>query len=254
MKMNPSDITKLVDAWREAGMTAEPIGSIAADADELLKRLSREYRSLLEDRAAARTRIIEQLANGEIDMQSAVLAEHATASAGPEQRERIGLLHRAAVGVVCAQAHAKLAALGDRLITDHLAPAYAELVETVAKNAATVEGIETDAAAVKAGPKVREAWGRIADAETRMQALRTVSRVLRSDRIVTPTPDRLDAVFLSEAHPERRPPQLGHHHPVRRLIAIVGAGVEPGIYTAGQAAEYMAAHEASFRRGGGEAA
>lgn len=244
---------KLLTAWHEAGMPDEPIGSVARDATAAIKRITAGHRALMANRDATRREIIERLVSGEIDFRTAVVEEYALATVGIEGRERLLSLYRAGADLARTQAHKKLAALGDRLITEHLAPAHAELVETVAKNAAAVEGIEDDATAIKAGGKVRDAWGRISDAEAKRKALTAVSSILRQERIVTPVPDDIDTVFLQYRYPDRRPPVViggRRQHPVRVLVALVESGAEPGIYTTAQAREYALAHEAALRAQG----
>ena len=231
--LSPNTISTLLTAWESAGLDSKRIGPIIRRAEERVRSLSAQRRAW--DMPANRAGIIEALAMGEIDLIAAVLAEHAAAGAGPTQKERGHRLYRDAVNRVCNTAQAELAAIGDALILEHLAPAHDDVIATVTEVAPLVTDIADDAAGAAADPKRRAAWGKLTDAVVEREQLLAAMGALMRSKAIPALPESIASEYRTMRHPELKPRGLSRLHRVHRLIALVDAGTEPGIYTATQA-------------------
>lgn len=237
MAFTPNQLTAVADSWAAAGLPADPVGAIASTAAGRLHDLADEYRQL---RADDNERdIVRRLASGEITLAGAVTEHHASAS-GHHQAHRAAQLRRAAIETVCNTAHRQLCALGDKLITGHLAPAHAEIIALVAKHAPEVEGIGTDIDVVRAGGKARSAWGLLADAVEQRSQVTKALRALTAAGVLPPLADSIDPAHRTYGRPDLKPRGLARSHPIRHLVTLVAAGMEPGVYTADEAAERAA--------------
>lgn len=151
----------------------------------------------------------------------------------------------AAGRVLAADLTTTMRKTGDALITKHLAPAYAALVDEARQLAPHVDGITTEPDAMRAAPAVRDAWARLIFLATRRRLLCALARRLRREAILTAS--RAGAL---EAEYEYRRPELAasDRHDVPSLVALVTSDADPALLTAAEVDELEAARTEPIRQ------
>lgn len=143
-----------------------------------------------------------------------------------------------------AELAAVMAKVGDRLVVEHLAPAFAEGVVEAEKLAPLIARIETDRDAVRASDDEREAWARLTFLAARSAALYRLAARLRNEHVVA-------VVEAFELEYENRAPDLlpngPQPTPVHSFVADVTSGAQPAILTAAEVEDLEAAREVPLR-------
>ena len=242
-QIGPNDLRTILEQWEAARLDPAPITATIDTAHQNLKRLSEQFRALKDNAETARSTIVGRLAAGELTLIEALLERHAL-GIGTEQRQMVIDLDRAAQARVRRTATAEFQTLGDQLITDHLGPAAATIYADVAKLAPVVDGINNNDEAFAAGPKVREAWGRLHDADQRLSAIQKIRRTLGGKQILPRLDARIDGSYLRFVRPDLAPPAKVRGQlvdPVRHLVNQTVSEAGPGIYTVAEAVEHFKA-------------
>lgn len=254
-------LRELAAGLTDAGLDDGPIAAIVAAALADLDRVVAE-RAAYEDRGE-RHSLIRSVADGTLTVTDAAVRFAAVASG--EVRKFTAELAEGAALHIRTRAGQELAAIGDGLITEHLAPVHDDAVATYNRLLPAVVGIWTDDEAMAARDDARAAWAELCDTETRRAASVDLVRRLSLCQVrATTLPDTIDDRYRFYRHPDRVPGgnddigdaivstrypgsstgtyrPLNEAHPVRRFAAVLAADAGPGIYTARLATEHATA-------------
>lgn len=235
--MSAPMLKSLCNTWRDLGLATsvlEPLETFV-DREAAMKA---EFEAVMADDDDYYAKV----AAGDLSLAEALAAERRSART-EEGRARVRSVYSSARDALLRQVSRTLRELGDSLVSEHLGPAHAAIIDEASGLLDAVEGVEEDGDAIKASPKTREAWARLTVlAEKRaaiVQALRDLSRVLpplvKDDGRGRP-PTRLFR------QPELLPPSRAlKGHPARVLAKLIQSGAQPGIYTAAEVAEHRVA-------------
>lgn len=228
------DLRKLAAAWASAGLD-ETIGELIARAFERARDIADEYTAATDGAALTRAEIIANLAAGKMSVAEALETERRqTARAEDTNRAReLRTLGRSAVFRGVSRTLHDL-----EPIRTHLAPAHQEIIDAATPLVPLIDGIDDDATAIAATPKVRDAWARLTALSSRRALLLDVRRLLGRNRIVDRHDDNVPAEFIVYARPDRLPPRrdLKALPGARYIAALIASGSQPGMYTADEAA------------------
>lgn len=235
MSISTTTIQKFRDQWLAAGLDPA-IAAVATEAIDRSAALGAERQSTEADARQQRNDIVTALASGEISLTDAVQRDLSLSAAGAAKTSADGL-KRAAQQQAANLAADKLKAIGDRLITEHLDPAYQTGIVNIVKLADKLDGVTSDADAARAPKPQREAWSTLLQAMGQLHHLERIARDLRANGIV-PDSRRAHPEDFRFRHPERLPAQLPRRATTNKrpahelLIEAVNAGAEPAILTA----------------------
>jgi hypothetical protein len=230
--------------WTAAGL-AGSLPVISADLAETISRINRERVAFTEaaDRAVASRR-------------------HAIETgAGKPSAPPTGDLADFGIATMDAlrSATRELREIGDRLITEDLAPAWLAIREEAASLIPLTKGLTGDADALRptTSTAAREAWVRLSDLDAQREALEALLRTIISDGVVPTVPrEHVDGwPWRRYARPDRVPPWPtgvrvvvnASHRPdaavVLRSIVVDEHDQQPGFYTSTEIVKNRAAAE-----------
>lgn len=227
------------DAWDTAGM--DPAVTAHVRTIEARMATANQERSTALERSKASQRELRiAVARGEITYDKAAreLAQLTAVEALAEasSQRRIGQ-------TLAADLTVTLRAIGDDLIVEHLAPAYALVVSEAAVLAPDVAEIAEDAQAMRAAPAARDAWSRLITLEARHRDLQRLAQRLRHAHVTTVSPGAFDVEYQYR-HPDRITKPTGG---VLGFIAAIADNAEPYIGTARDVDALEAARPESLR-------
>lgn len=223
-----------------AALGLAPIEGVTALADRA-EAIGSYNRSAPAAAQAAADQYAEDLADGAItpDDAAAGLAGHQAHVAADAQ---VGAVLRHAVARCHQKAVELIRPVGESVVVDQLRPLVAAALTKAAKVAPQLEGIADADQAAAAGPKIAGAWAELVDAHRTWLNACALADHLRTSGVLpaTATMGRRD-YFVRSEHQWARPDLVAEtaHRDPRCLIDLAEAG--PGIYTAAEAQEHVAA-------------
>lgn len=226
------------DQWLSAGLDASPMDPVH-DTRERVEALHAERSAALANVEAVRRQARSDVATGKRsfgDVAKALAEASAVEQLAGEVPRMVKALE--------AQLAASMAKTGDRLVVEHLAPAFADGVVEAEELAPRIARIETDRDAVRASDEEREAWARLTFLAARASALYRLATRLRDQHVVS-----VVEAFVAEY--ENRAPDLlpngPQPTPVHAFVADVMSGAQPAILTAGEVEDLEAGREVPLR-------
>lgn len=207
---------------------------IARDAVARYEKLQAEA-----DRTAAFAGdLVEALAAGDIS-----LADAASQTLdGPKNAAAQELFERASLKILGDAGISLRVEYGDRLITEHLRPAYAALVAETWDLKDAVAGVQDDRGAAKMGAAGVKAWARLSEISEALAMLRACVSHEYVPRLNDP---QSYAAFRFADAPLNTTPEDTPSHPARALIESLATN--PTLHTASEVAELSRALDAQER-------
>lgn len=211
----------LVDTWDLLGLDAEVIDPVRA-THARHEATTAERKVAHEEALTTQARIRGDVARGVTTFDKAA-KEWAVSKALEELADPT--IGRRYTLVLLSDLTATMRKVGDRLIVEHLAPAYEAVVAAATPLLPIVAQVADEKEAMRASTEIRDAWADLMRLKARGQELHGVAKILRHAHITTVSrEDAFDAEY-EYRHPDR----------VTRLgIASIADGAEPYIGTAAQ--------------------
>lgn len=223
MEVQLSELLDLGEAWAAAGLDPGPLDDAYGPAVDRYRALQSERRDFMAAAEATDNQIVARLTGGELTLAEAV-AQRQAAGTYKSGREAGRILFDKATRRLRSDAQTALRRIGAELAAT-LAAAHDQAVTDLAELLPKVDGIDNDAAAITATPKVREAWARATTLAEQVDRYRDLHRQLTTVGAIAAAPADAEVHAEFYARPDQLPAArfVADLHPARRLAAQLPA-------------------------------